>query len=65
MQKKIALFGRCVEILPLGVERFENLLGGRDVGNNIHLLAFYSWLGHLEEGSALQAELALSACLSL
>lgn len=42
--KKIALFGRCVEILPLGVERFENLLGGRDVGNNIHLLAsIHGW----------------------
>lgn len=37
--KKNALFGRCVEILPLGMERFKNILGGRDVGNNIYLLA--------------------------
>lgn len=34
---KDALFGKCVEILPLGMGRFENLLGGRDVGSNIHL----------------------------
>lgn len=39
--KKIALFGRCVEILPLGVERFENLLGGRDwVTTSTSLLLF-------------------------